>query len=135
LEWSMGGRKTKKQLLKKPNREKNQSKFWKTDWFGFSFISLKSKKLIQTEPKKKLKKNRVKPEKPSQTDLNRFLSKKPNQNQSVWIDFSFFFKIWFDYYYYYYFWIKIKQSENDDPWMEHRSINNYFPLSLSFFSK
>jgi len=63
--------------------KKTDQNFEKTDRFGFSFISLKSKKPIQTEPKKKLKKNRVKPEKPSQTGLNRFLSKKPNRNQSV----------------------------------------------------
>jgi len=53
------------------------------------FISLKPKKSKRTKPKKTGKKSRAKSkkpsqtEKPSQTGLNRFLSKKPNQNWSV----------------------------------------------------
>jgi len=47
-----GWEKNQKKLLKKPNREKTDQNFEKTDRFGFNFISLKSKKSIQTEPKK-----------------------------------------------------------------------------------
>jgi hypothetical protein len=47
--------------------KKNRLKFWKNRMvrFGFGFISLKPKKPNQAEPNWK---------KPSQTDLNRFLS-------------------------------------------------------------
>jgi hypothetical protein len=71
-------KKTKKpRKPKKPNHEKNRLKFWKNQpvRFGFGFISLKRKKPSQTS--KKLSQNwkkQVRPKKPSQTDLNQFLS-------------------------------------------------------------
>jgi hypothetical protein len=50
--------------------KKTDWNFEKTNWFGFSFISLKLKKPNRTQTKK----TRAKPEKSSQT-------KKPSQNR------------------------------------------------------
>ena len=97
-------KKTKKPIKprkseKKNNRKnrtvkKNRLKFWKNRpvRFGFDFLSLEPEKPNRTRTRtEKTGKNRAKPKKPSQTGLNRFCSKKPNRNRSVWTGFSFFF--------------------------------------------
>ena len=60
-------------------------KFWK-NW-PIRFYKPKTKKIKKIEPELGKK-----PKKPSQTGLNRFCAKKPNQNWSVWTGVGFFKK-------------------------------------------
>ena len=82
----------KKNNRKNRTVKKNRLKFWKNRpvRFGFDFLSLEPEKPNRTRTEK-TGKNGAKPKKPSQTGLNRFCSKKPNRNRSVWTGFSFFF--------------------------------------------
>jgi len=71
-------KKIKKSIKPKKTGKKiiGKTEPWKkTDQFGF----------ISSKPKNWTK---LKPEKLSQTDLNQFLSKKPNRNRSVWTSFG-----------------------------------------------
>jgi hypothetical protein len=111
--------------------------------FGFDFISLKLKKpnWTQTEKTRANRKNRVKPTKPSQTGLNRFLSKKRTESglfQPVLIFFKFSLVIFFD--------KKIKSkmitpgiiSSNIHTFLTHESLNldifNVISLELSYLT-
>ena len=96
-------RKLKKKITEKTESWKKPIKILKksTGLVRFWFYKLETektkpnpnrKKPSQTEKPSQNRKNRAKPEKtepkPSQTGLNRFLSKKPNRNRSVWTGFS-----------------------------------------------
>jgi hypothetical protein len=89
--------KPRKQKKNWKNRtvKKNRLKFWKNRPIWFYKPEIKKPNRTKTE---KTRKNRVKPEKPSQTrktEPSRFepvFFLKPNRNRSVWTGFGFFKK-------------------------------------------
>jgi len=110
--WTQTGKNQKKQsqikktepnrfLSKKPEPNRNRSVwtgfgfFLKKIWFSYLFFYKN-----RTEPKpKKIRKNRVKLKKPSQTG---FCPKKPNQTETGRFEpISVFFLIWFSYLFFY----------------------------------
>jgi len=92
-------RKSKKNNRKNRTEKKNRLKFWKNRQIWFGFISKKPKKPNRNRKKNRAKteKTEPKPEKPSQTGLNRFFPKKPNRTETGRFDpvsvFFFFKKI------------------------------------------